>query len=328
MPSPHHNKRAPESSKTLDPLRFLPPELFSQVAIYVSYPSIIFLREVSKEWNDTISKLLSSCPECYSVLDFRSFPHGRITPNVLVQSIMKSQGTLRSILLHTSSPKLEKDDEISQWHHKWDKLFVLRSTALVFQRENPVGFFLRRSSDFDLSVPLLEGHDEYLRGIWDIMNNVREISVGRDLNELLDDLKLYQTEKSLRLLQNLEILHINIVSLIPLLLALDMTFLNFISLPNLRELHTNWWDDDVLEFSSVEQFACQQSTCARGKRKSIFPNLRVLKMADMRSHPTGHSENNDSRPSAKVLPGLFIAVLREMLPSLKVLDISDSITIE
>ncbi|KAK9489460.1 hypothetical protein V1508DRAFT_427956 [Lipomyces doorenjongii] len=327
MPSPDHNKHVTSSSMTLDPLRVLPPELFSQVADYVSYPSIMFLREVSKEWNNTISKLLSSCPECYSVLDFRSFPHGRITPNVLVQSIMKSQGRLRSILLHTSSPKLEKDDEISQWHHKWDKLFVLRSTALVFQRENPVGFFLRRSSDFDLSVPLLEGHDEYLRGIWDIMNNVREISVGPDLNELLDDLKLYQTEKSLRLLQNLEILHINMVSLVPLLLALDMTFLSFISLPNLRELHTDWWDDDLLEFSSVEQFASQQSVDAN-KRKSFFPNLRVLKMADMRSNSAGHSEKEDSRLSAKVLPVSFIALLRQRLPSLKVLDISNSITIE
>ncbi|KAK9373291.1 uncharacterized protein V1513DRAFT_449606 [Lipomyces chichibuensis] len=82
MPSRRHNKRVPSSSKTLDPFRRLTTGTFHISCNLYAIPSIIFLREVSKEWNDAICELLSRCPECYSVLDFRSCPHGRIIPNL------------------------------------------------------------------------------------------------------------------------------------------------------------------------------------------------------------------------------------------------------
>ncbi|KAJ8102279.1 hypothetical protein POJ06DRAFT_249254 [Lipomyces tetrasporus] len=94
-----------DHASRIDPVKYLPPEVFEKILEYVSYPLVCSLLSVSKSWYFAVSEFVDNNPATYKYLDFRRYDLDRVTPDLLLSCIHKSRGLTTSVLYPCHSTK-------------------------------------------------------------------------------------------------------------------------------------------------------------------------------------------------------------------------------
>ncbi|KAK9469925.1 hypothetical protein V1512DRAFT_257344 [Lipomyces arxii] len=94
-----------EVSRLHDPVHYLPAEIFDKVLEFVSFPAIVTLREVCRDWDQAVSEFLETNRHAFRHLDFRNYDLDRVTPEVLHSCIQKAGGQTVSVLFACQSTK-------------------------------------------------------------------------------------------------------------------------------------------------------------------------------------------------------------------------------
>ncbi|KAK9371055.1 hypothetical protein V1509DRAFT_651250 [Lipomyces kononenkoae] len=97
------------SASRIDPVKYLPTEVFESILEYVTYPQVYSLVSISKAWHDLVSDFINNNPATYKYLDFRKYDLDRVTPDLLLSCIHKSRGLTTSVLYPCHSTKSARD---------------------------------------------------------------------------------------------------------------------------------------------------------------------------------------------------------------------------
>ncbi|KAK9452021.1 uncharacterized protein V1518DRAFT_46940 [Limtongia smithiae] len=94
-----------DRQRRLDPANYLPREIFDMILEFVTYPTVLSLTSVSRDWRNYVTEFVETNPCAYTHLDFRQYDLDLVTPEVLLRCIQKSRGMTTSVLYACHSTK-------------------------------------------------------------------------------------------------------------------------------------------------------------------------------------------------------------------------------